>query len=141
DLLRSGEVVRHFITLPEGWSSAQAVDILNASDVLTGEVEVPPEGSLLPETYEVMRGDTRASVIARMQSAQAALMDELWPNRRSDLPFSTREQALILASVVEKETALGEERPRVASVFVNRLRMGMRLESDPTVVYGVNGGR
>lgn len=142
DTLSSGEVVRHFVTIPEGWSVAQAIDILNAEGVLTGEVsEVPAEGSLMPDTYEVTRGETRDSVIARMQAAQAALMEELWPTRAQGLPFSTPEQAVILASIVEKETGIAEERPRVAAVFVNRLRLGMRMESDPTVVYGVSGGR
>lgn len=142
DTLRSGEVVRHFVTIPEGWSVAQAIDILNAEEVLTGEVsDVPAEGSLMPDTYEVMRGETRDSVIARMQAAQIALMEELWPTRAQGLPFTTPEQAVILASIVEKETGIAEERPRVAAVFVNRLRLGMRMESDPTVVYGVSGGR
>ncbi len=142
ETLRSGEVVRHFVTIPEGWSVAQAIDILNAEEVLTGEVsEIPAEGSLMPDTYEVMRGETRQSVIARMQAAQVALMEELWPTRAQGLPFSTPEEAVILASIVEKETGLAAERPRVAAVFVNRLRLGMRLESDPTVVYGVSGGR
>lgn len=142
DTLRSGEVVRHFVTIPEGWSVAQAIDILNAEAVLTGEVsEVPAEGSLMPDTYEVTRGETRDSVIARMQAAQVALMEELWPTRALGLPFSTPEEAVILASIVEKETGIAEERPRVAAVFVNRLRLGMRMESDPTVVYGVSGGR
>ena len=142
ETLRSGEVVRHFVTIPEGWSVAQAIDILNAEEVLTGEIEtVPAEGSLLPDTYEVMRGESRQSLIERMQAAQVALMEELWPTRAEGLPFSTPEQAVILASVVEKETGLAAERPQVAAVFVNRMRLGMRLESDPTVVYGVSGGR
>lgn len=142
ETLRSGDVARHFVTIPEGWSVAQAIDILNAEEVLTGTIdEIPAEGSLLPDTYEVTRGETRQSVIARMQAAQVALMEELWPTRAQGLPFSTPEQAVILASVVEKETGLAEERPRVAAVFVNRMRLGMRLESDPTVVYGVSGGR
>src|SRR5690606_6486665 len=107
ETLTSGEVVRHFVTIPEGWSVAQAIDILNAEAVLTGEVgEIPAEGSLMPDTYEVTRGETRASVIARMQAAQVALMEELWPTRAQGLPFSTPEQAVILASIVEKETGI-----------------------------------
>lgn len=142
DTLRSGDVVRHFVTIPEGWSVAQAIDILNAEAVLTGDVsEIPAEGSLMPDTYEVTRGETRDSVIARMQAAQTALMEELWPTRAEGLPFSTPQQAVTLASIVEKETGIAAERPRVAAVFVNRLRLGMRMESDPTVVYGVSGGR
>src|SRR5690606_35865774 len=139
--LTSGEVVRHFVTLPEGRSSAQAVDILDANQVLTGEVEVPPEGSLWPETYEVTRGETRASVIARMRAARDEAVAELWATRAPNLPVSTPEEAVILASIVEKETGMDGERGLVAGVSVNRLRQGMRLESDPTIVYGVNGGR
>ena len=141
DKLVSGEVVRHFVTLPEGRSSTQAWDILNAEDVLTGEIPIPPEGSLLPETYEVTRGETRAEVVRRMQQAHDELLAELWAGRAANLPIETPEEAVILASIVEKETGLAEERPQVAAVFINRLRQGMRLESDPTIVYGVNGGR
>ncbi|WP_296814628.1 endolytic transglycosylase MltG [Brevundimonas sp.] len=139
--LRSGEVVRHFVTIPEGWSSAQAMDILSRNNLLTGTAEAPPEGSILPETYEIQRGESRAALIARMQAAHDELLAELWPGRQQGLPFSTPEEAVILASIVEKETGIAEERPRVAAVFVNRLRLGMRLESDPTVVYGVSQGR
>ncbi|MBN8552812.1 MAG: endolytic transglycosylase MltG [Caulobacterales bacterium] len=140
--LRTGDVARHFVTIPEGWSVAQAIDILNAEDVLTGEItEIPAEGSLMPDTYEVMRGESRQSVIDRMQAAQTALIEELWPTRAEGLPFSTPEQAVILASIVEKETGVAAERPRVAAVFVNRLRLGMRLESDPTIIYGITQGR
>lgn len=142
DTLRSGTVVRHFVTIPEGWSVAQAIDILNNEDVLVGEITTaPPEGSLMPDTYEVTRGETRQSVIDRMQAAQTALIEELWPTRAQGLPFSTPEQAVILASIVEKETGIAAERPRVASVFINRLRLGMRLESDPTIIYGITQGR
>lgn len=140
-MLRKGDVVRHFVTVPEGRSVAQVIDILNESEVLTGEVVPPPEGSLLPETYEVTRGETRQAVIDRMRKAHDDLLAELWPKRKPGLPIRTPEQAVILASIVEKETGLADERPRVAAVFVNRLKTGMRLESDPTVVYGVNGGR
>ena len=139
--LRSGEVVRHFVTIPEGWSSAQAMDILNRNNLLTGTAELPPEGSILPETYEIHRGETRVTLIARMQAAHDELLAELWPRRQQGLPISTPEEAVILAPIVEKETGLAEERPRVAAVFINRLRLGMRLESDPTVVYGVSQGR
>lgn len=142
ETLRSGDVARHFVTIPEGWSVAQAIDILNAETVLTGTVEdIPAEGSLMPDTYEVTRGESRQSVIDRMQAAQTELIEELWPTRAQGLPFSTPEEAVTLASIVEKETGLAEERPRVAAVFVNRLRLGMRLESDPTIVYGISGGR
>ena len=141
-LLVEGRVVRHFVTLPEGWSSLQAVDILNNEPVLTGVVaETPAEGSLWPDTYEVSRGDTRQSVIDRMQRAAAENLRLLWSQRSPATVAKTPEEAVILASIVEKETALAGERPRVAAVFSNRLRAGMRLESDPTIVYGVTKGR
>jgi UPF0755 protein len=140
-LLTDGRVVRHFVTIPEGWSSAQAVDILLKEEVLTGTVEVPEEGSLWPETYEVMRGETRASVIARMQRAQSKGLAELWAQRGPTSVVRTPEDAVILASIVEKETGIGAERPQVAAVFSNRIRQGMRLESDPTIIYGITRGR
>ena len=140
-LLTDGRVVRHFVTIPEGWSSAQAVDILMKEEVLTGTVEVPEEGSLWPETYEVMRGETRASVIARMQRAQSEGLAELWARRGPTSVVATPEEAVILASIVEKETGIGAERPQVAAVFSNRIRQGMRLESDPTIIYGITRGR
>ena len=142
NLLVEGRVVRHFVTLPEGWSSLQAVDILNKEAVLTGTVaETPEEGSLWPDTYEVSRGDTRQSVIDRMQRAATENLRLLWSQRSPATVARTPEEAVILASIVEKETALAAERPRVAAVFTNRLRAGMRLESDPTIVYGVTKGR
>ncbi|KQP43592.1 aminodeoxychorismate lyase [Brevundimonas sp. Leaf280] len=142
NLLVEGRVVRHFVTLPEGWSSLQAVDILNKEAVLTGTVaETPEEGSLWPDTYEVSRGDTRQSVIDRMQRAATENLRLLWSQRSPATVARTPEEAVILASIVEKETALAAERPRVAAVFSNRLRAGMRLESDPTIVYGLTKGR
>ncbi|WP_291837032.1 endolytic transglycosylase MltG [Brevundimonas sp.] len=141
-LLVSGKVVRHYVTLPEGWSSAQAVDILMRQPILDGAVDaVPEEGSLWPDTYEVSRGETRASVIARMQRAHDDNMTRLWATRGPNSVVRTPEEALILASIVEKETGVAAERPRVAAVFSNRLRAGMRLESDPTIVYGITKGR
>jgi UPF0755 protein len=135
-----GEVVRHFVTIPEGLTSRDAVAILMKADYLVGPAPIPPEGSLLPETYEVRRGETRAAVIRRMTTARDRLLDQLWAGRSPGLPFVSKEQAVILASVVEKETAVPAERPKVAAVFINRLRKGMRLASDPTVIYGVTGG-
>ncbi len=141
-LLTDGRVVRHYVTIPEGWSSLQAVDILNKEAVLTGTVDTPPaEGSLWPDTYEVSRGETRASVVARMQRAMTENLARLWATRSATTVVRTPEEAVILASVVEKETGLATERPRVAAVFSNRLRMGVRLESDPTIVYGITHGR
>lgn len=142
DTLVDGRVVRHFVTIPEGWSSAQAVDILMKEPVLTGAVDIPPEGSLWPETYEVTRGQSRASVIRQMQAARDENLAELWASARGPRSVvRTPEEAVILASIVEKETGIAAERARVAAVFSNRLRQGMRLESDPTVVYGVSKGR
>lgn len=141
-LLTDGRVVRHFVTIPEGWSSAQAVDILNAEPMLTGVIaEVPEEGSLWADTYEISRGETRASVIARMQRDAADNLAELWAARSPNTVVRTPEEAVILASIVEKETGVAAERPRVAAVFSNRIRLGMRLESDPTIIYGITRGR
>jgi UPF0755 protein len=138
--IRRGEVVHHMITIPEGLTSEQAVDILMNSEVLTGTAPIPPEGSILPETYEVRRGEDRSAVLQRMMDARDELLRTLWAQRRGDLPLSSPEQAVTLASIVEKETGLAAERPRVAAVFVNRLAKGIRLESDPTIVYGLTGG-
>jgi UPF0755 protein len=139
--VREGKVVRHLITVPEGWTSEMAAEAVSRSPVLTGTAAAPPEGAILPDTYQVQRGDDRQAVLKRMQEAQAKLLGELWAQRQPDLPLQTPEQAVTLASIVEKETALPAERPRIAAVFVNRLRAGMRLESDPTVIYGVSRGR
>jgi UPF0755 protein len=136
-----GRVIQHPVTIPEGAASVVVAQIVNESAVLSGDPVAPPEeGSLLPETYMVQRGTDRAALIARMEAAQDELLAELWPGRRTDLPYETQEEAIILASVVEKETALASERPRIAAVFVNRLRRGMRLQSDPTIIYGVTQG-
>jgi UPF0755 protein len=141
-LLVDGKVVRHYVTLPEGWSSAQAVDILMRQPLLVGPVtETPDEGSLWPDTYEISRGETRASLITRMRRARDENLARLWPTRGGNSVVRSPEEAMILASIVEKETAVAAERPRVAAVFSNRLRMGMRLESDPTIVYGITRGR
>lgn len=141
-LLVDGRVVRHFVTLPEGWSSAQAVDILMREPILTGVVDpTPEEGTLWPDTYEITRGESRSSVIRRMQTARDRNLARLWALRGPTSIVKTPEEAMVLASIVEKETGVAAERPRVAAVFTNRLRLGMRLESDPTVVYGVTRGR
>ncbi|RAK50851.1 endolytic transglycosylase MltG [Phenylobacterium deserti] len=139
--IRAGRVVRHMITVPEGWTSEMAAEAVNAQPVLVGTAVAPPEGSLLPDTYQVQRGDDRSAVIARMRRAQEQLLAQLWPNRQMGLPFTTQQEALTLASIVEKETAVPAERPRIAAVYINRLRQGMPLQSDPTVIYGVSKGR
>ena len=139
-MIRRGAVIRHFVTIPEGLTSAAAADVLRRTPFLEGPVDRPPEGSLLPETYEVRRGEARSQVIVRMSMAEDRLLERLWRDRAPGLPYANPKQAVILASVVEKETALPRERPRIAAVFINRLRKGMRLESDPTVIYGLSGG-
>jgi uncharacterized protein (TIGR00255 family) len=140
-LLVEGRVVRHYVTLPEGWSSAQAVEILNKQAILTGTIDaIPEEASLWPDTYEISRGETRASVIARMRRARDENLARLWAARSPATVVRTPEEAMILASIVEKETGVAAERPRVAAVFTNRLRSGMRLESDPTIEYGITRG-
>lgn len=142
ELLESGRTVTYSITIPEGLTSAEVMEVLAAEDKLSGEVAAPPpEGSLLPETYRFTRGDSRAALIERMQGAMQRTLDELWPARAEGLPLATPQQAVSLASIVEKETAVAEERPLVASVFVNRLKRGMPLQSDPTVIYGLTEGR
>jgi UPF0755 protein len=135
-----GRTVRHWVTIPEGFTSADAVAVLAHSPDLTGEVEAPPEGSLLPETYQTGFGETRAHMLGRMRAARDALLARLWAARPAGLPYRSPEEAVILASIVEKETALPDERPHIAAVFINRLEKGMRLGSDPTVVYGLTGG-
>ena len=140
-VLRDGKPLLRFVTIPEGRTTAQALRLIEAAPVLEGAVTLAPEeGALLPETYAYERGETRDAVLGRMIAAHDEALAALWPDRAEDLPFETPEEAVILASIVEKETALAEERPRVASVFVNRLRRGMRLQSDPTIIYGLTGG-
>ena len=139
--LVEGKVVQHAITVPEGLSSTQVVKILNESDVLVGTIQrIPDEGTLLPETYLVERGTSRQAVIDRMQRAHAAALEDAWEARRPGLPIDSARDLLVLASIVEKETGVGAERPMVAGVFHNRLRRGMRLQSDPTILYGLYGG-
>ena len=142
DLLRSGRTVVRRLTLAEGLTSQEIVVLVEQAAALEGAVEtLPPEGSLLPETYHYARGDSRGELVARMGRARDQLLSELWPGRAPNLPVATPQEAVVLASMVEKETGVAGERPRVASVFVNRLRKGMRLQSDPTVVYGLTGGK
>ena len=138
--IREGRVVRRFVTIPEGLTSAQAVAILGRAPDLTGTATAPPEGALLPETYQVGFGESRSHVIERMRTARDQLLAGLWAARPAGLPYRSPEEAVVLASIVEKETALPDERPHIAQVFINRLAKGMRIESDPTVVYGLTGG-
>jgi UPF0755 protein len=138
DRLRRGETVVRRLTVAEGLTTRQVLDLTAAAEGLTGEVPADlPEGALLPETYHYGYGDTRAELVARMQRAMEASLGELWPERSPDLPFDTPREALILASIVEKETSVAGERAHIAGVFINRLMRGMRLQSDPTVAYGI----
>ncbi|MBC2835859.1 endolytic transglycosylase MltG [Paragemmobacter straminiformis] len=133
--------IRWRVTLAEGVTSWQVVDALKRADFLSGEIAaVPPEGSLSPDSYEVERGADRAELLAEMAARQTATMAELWATRAEGLPYDTPEQAMVMASIVEKETGIAEERKRVASVFINRIEQGMRLQTDPTVIYGITKG-
>lgn len=133
---------RFRVALAEGVTSWQIVEGLKAMDVLEGDIDaVPPEGALAPDSYELRPGDARADLLARMRVAQERRVAEAWAGRAPDLPIETPEELLVLASIIEKETAVAEERGQVASVFVNRLNRGMRLQTDPTVIYGVTEGR
>jgi len=137
-----GRVVQHSLTLPEGLTSEQIVARLLENDALTGPIkDIPREGSLLPETYHFTRGMTRAQIIERMQHDEKALLSEVWAHRSPDLPLKTPEELVTLASIVEKETGRPDERSRVAAVFINRLKNRMRLQSDPTIIYGLTGGK
>ena len=138
--IRTGEIVHHRVTVAEGLTSQQTVDLLTASDVLTGDVATPPEGAILPETYDVVRGEGRSAVLQRMMDARDRLLADLWSRRKPGLPYASPEDAVILASIVEKETAKPAERPRVAALYLNRLKIGMKLDADPTVIYGVSRG-
>lgn len=140
--LLHGQPVRYAVRVIEGQTSAQIVAELRANPLLLGEVEsIPPEGSLLPETYLVERDTPRQQVLARMQAAMRTAVDEIWRARPPDFPLRTPQELVILASIIEKETGLAEERALVSAVFFNRLRRGMRLQSDPTVIYGLVGGQ
>jgi UPF0755 protein len=142
DELVSGRQIMHAVTIPEGLTSEQVVLRLRENDVLAGDVlETPKEGALLPETYKVVRYFPRSKLLAKMQEDQRKLLDQIWARRSKDLPVKTPFELLTLASIVEKETGRADERPHVASVFINRLRKGMRLQSDPTIVYGLVGGK
>lgn len=142
DQLVRGKSILYKVTIPEGLTSEQAVERLNAEELLTGEIgEIPPEGSLMPDTYKFSRGMTRQEMIERMQAEQKKFVLNLWENRAPDLPFKTIDEAITLASIVEKETSRADERARIAGVFINRLRKKMRLQSDPTIIYGLVGGK
>lgn len=141
-ILEEGKTVLHRITLPEGLTSVEIVALLNAHEGLDGVItDIPPEGSLLPETYTYARGAKRRDILDHMQDAMQATLDALWESRKEGLPLATKQDALILASIVEKETAISSERGMVAGVFINRLNKRMRLQTDPTVTYGITLGK
>jgi UPF0755 protein len=140
DTIANGKTVKHRLTIREGLTSAEIVALVRDAPMLTGDVGVtPPEGSMLPETYIYSRGDTRESVIDRMKQAMKETLAAVWAERRSDLTLTSPEQALVLASIIEKEASRNEERAHIAAVFLNRLRLGMRLQSDPTVRFVLAG--
>ena len=141
DKIARGQIVQRHITIAEGLTSWQVIQIINAADGLTGVIEkIPAEGSLLPETYSFTRDQNRAEIIRGMESSMERTIDALWPKRMEGLPFDNPKQALVLASIVEKETGIASERARIAGVFVNRLRAGMPLQTDPTVIYALTKG-
>lgn len=142
DLLESGKVVQRSVTLREGLTSYEITHILSAvQDLEQSRLDMPEEGRLLPETYSYSKGDGASDIIRRMEVGMEHVLDAAWEKRADDLPFKTKAEALILASIIEKETAVGMERRRVAGVFVNRLRKGMLLQTDPTVIYALTGGK
>lgn len=142
ETIAEGKSILYKVTIPEGLTSRQIIERLAGEANLSGDVaEVPAEGSLLPDTYRFSKGISRQELIERMQAEQQRLVASLWERRRPDLPLENVRQALILASIVEKETGRSDERDRVAAVFVNRLRKGMRLQSDPTIIYGLVAGQ
>ena len=142
DTISDGKVVQHSFTIPEGLTSEQIVARLLETKALSGQIkEIPREGTLLPETYKFTRGMARDQIIARMSQAHKRAVQEVWARHADDLPIKTPEQLVTLASIIEKETGRTDERSRVAAVFVNRLKTKMRLQSDPTIIYGLNGGK
>ena len=141
DTFQHGEVIRHFVTIPEGLPSVMVHDRLMAEELLTGDVAVPAEGSVLPESYDFERGEPRQAVLDRMQAAMKATLEELWPKRGENAVVNSPQEAVILASIVEKETAQADERPMVAGVLSNRVRIGMMLGADATTIYPITKGR
>ncbi len=142
ELLKSGKSILYSVSLPEGLTVRQMFNKLQADPVLEGDLPsaLPPEGSLRPDTYKFSRGTKRSEIVEQMQAAQQKLVDQIWDKRDPDLPVSSKQDFVILASIVEKETGLADERAHVASVFLNRLAKNMRLQSDPTIIYGLFGG-
>lgn len=141
EMLQSGKTLQRFMAIPEGMPSILVYEKLMAEPLLTGKISVPAEGSVLPDSYSFQRGETRSAVLKRMQAAMEKTLAELWAQRKPGTAVSTPEEAINLAAIVEKETGVPSERRRVASVYSNRLKMGMRLQADPTVIYPVTKGK
>jgi len=141
-ILIEGKSIEHKVTIAEGLTVAEIYKVLEETPLLEGDLPPPPsEGSLLPETYSYLRGENRATLVERMQKDMDSTLTELWENRAPNIAIDTKEEALILASIVEKETGVASERSHVAAVFHNRLRKGMKLQSDPTVIYAITLGK
>lgn len=140
-VLQGGKTIPLLVTIPEGMPSILVYERLKANKDLTGDIAVPEEGSVLPDSYGYERGETRAAVLARMQAAMTKFLDEKWQARDPAAPVKTKTEALALASIVEKETALASERATVAGVYANRLRTGMPLAADPTIIYPITKGK
>jgi UPF0755 protein len=140
-ILQSGKTLQRMVTIPEGMPSVLVHERLMKAPTLTGEVPVPEEGSVLPDSYSYQRGESRAAVLARMQAAMARALDALWPKKGPHSVVKDKREAVILASIVEKETGKASERPMIAGVYSNRVRIGMKLDADPTVIYPITKGR
>jgi UPF0755 protein len=140
-ILQSGKALQRMVTVPEGMPSVLVHERLMKAEGLTGEVAVPEEGSVLPDSYSYQRGESRAAVLARMQAAMTRTLDSLWPKKGPHSVVGDKREAVILASIVEKETGKASERPMIAGVYSNRVRIGMKLDADPTVIYPVTKGR
>jgi UPF0755 protein len=142
DTLVEGKTIDRFVTVPEGKTSEEVVAILRADEDLAGDIkEIPREGTLFPDTYKVTRGDQRSKILAWMADAERTALSDIWKRRSADLPIHSAQELVILASIVEKETGKADERPRVAGVLINRLQKNIRLQSDPTIVYGLTAGK
>jgi UPF0755 protein len=140
-IIESDDFLTRLVSVPEGMPSIMVWDRLNAQPLLSGKIAVPPEGSILPDSYAFQTGEGRQAVVDRMQAAMHRTLGELWPSRSKTTPVKTPQQAVILASIVEKETAKPSERPMVAGLYANRLRLGMRLQADPTIIYPITKGK